>query len=36
MGARQPDFIVWSLFIAPAVSGQLGVATGMVAVWKGA
>ena len=26
---------VWSLFIAPAVLGPLGVAAGMVAVWKG-
>ena len=26
---------VWSLFIAPAVLGPLGMAAGCVAVWKG-
>ena len=26
---------VWSLFLAPLVFGLLGIAAGMVAIWKG-
>ena len=28
-------FVVWSLFVAPAVLGPLGLAAGMVAIAKG-